>query len=174
MNLEKKLSDALYSGNRKKIEKIFSLIYDKYYKLVYYVIKTNINNIENIKDVSQNTFLHFFNSLTQNSKINDIKSYLLTIAKNESINFLKKYNNYIEFNEEINSIETDNSNNDIFDELSELLTKEEYDILIEHIIYGKKLSVIAKEKNVNKNSLKSTYHRSIQRIKTKYGGQYEK
>ena len=57
------------------------------------------------------------------------------------------------------------------EEINEVLDNEEYDIIMEHVVYGRSLKEISKMMKCNSNTLKSKYLRAINKLKEK-GGDY--
>ena len=171
MKLEQVLVDALKSKNRICIEETFKLIYDSYFKLVYFCISNYVNNKEDIEELTNDVFLKFFNHLDNIRIDGSIKYYLTTSAKNTAINFAKKQSKII-VSEEVNLIPdtTPNCNNELIDKIRESLTKDEADLVIEHVVIGKSLREIAKESNESANTIKSRYRRSIIKLRKILGG----
>lgn len=172
MKEEDKLNEALVYGTTSKIQKIFEEIYDRYYKLVYFCIKQKVNNILDIEELTNDTFVSFYNSLFRDSKISSIKNYLCSIANNKAIDYLRKRNiEECEFNDNVNYNQNDLTNGDIFSFIQSKCSEEEYYILIHHIIYNETFKEIAKDKNASINTIKSSYRRLIKKLK---GEHYEK
>ena len=63
-------------------EHAFDLIYNEYYKLVYYVIFKIVGDHEVARDLSIDTFLTMYNKIEQHDMNKSFKYWLLTIAKN--------------------------------------------------------------------------------------------
>ena len=146
-------------------------IYNKYINLVSFVVSKYIKDEEIIKDISHDVFLNY---IEQKDKVKDIQKYLTSTAKYISLSYLKeinaiKYETLIEKNNDCN-IYTDLSNiryKLFIDDLRKFLNDEEIDIIIFHIIYDYSLIEISKKLNRNYNSIKSIYHRAINKCKEK-------
>ena len=89
---QKLLYKAIKSNNEQKILEACDLIYQKYQKLIYFIISKYITNIYDIEDLTQTVFINFFNNLEKIDLTKNIKYYLVTSAKNISLNFIKKQN----------------------------------------------------------------------------------
>ena len=87
--LETKLIKALKSNNENIIHDVFNEIYDEYKKLVYKQISFYVKNNYDCEELTQDTFISFFNNLNK-IKIINIKYYLLVSAKNKALDHLKK------------------------------------------------------------------------------------
>ena len=170
MSLEAKLVDALHSNNRQKLESIFKKIYDSYFKLVYFCISAYVNKKEDIEDIVSDTFLSFYNHLDSIDASKSIKYYLTTTAKNKAINFIKKKKEVYLDENVLNNKSYSTSINKVLLDIKDNLKQEEFELIIDHVLFDKSLHEIAKEKNLNFNTLKSKYHRIILKLKTILGG----
>lgn len=153
--------------NQNEIMKLFEEIYNKYYKLVCYILSRYISNERDIEELANDTFLNFFNNMQKIKS--SIKYYLAVSAKNQAMNFLKKQNkeNNLLLNDElldqISPKQLNQNYSRIISFLKEYLTNEEIEIIEEHLIYEKKFRVIAEERNMNVSSIKTIYYRAIQK-----------
>ena len=74
--LEKQLSTAIKSNDISNIHFVFDLIYSEYVKLVAFTIGKYVNDIDVIKDLTQDVFVCFFENI-ENVK-SSIKYYLIS------------------------------------------------------------------------------------------------
>ncbi len=165
---DKRLYHKIQSSDEEQIHKIFNEIYIKYGKLVFFVISKYVQQYQDIEDLTNDVFLRFFNQIQQMDLTNNIKSYLTTSAKNMALNFISKQNNQLEFSESIFLIPDKNSNNSYYlllKEMEECLSKEEIEIILKHSVEGMKFKFIAAELKKPTNSIITTYHRAIKKIK---------
>lgn len=172
MNLEMRLVDALKSKNRINIEETFKIIYDSYFKLVYFCVANYVKNKEDIEEIVNDVFLKFFNHL-DNIKIDgSIKYYLTVSAKNSAINFVKKQSKLVVSDnlENIPTSQDTNYSSELIDKIRENLTYEESELIIDHVVVGKSLRDIAKEMDESPNTVKSRYRRSIIKLRKLLGG----
>lgn len=167
MNIERKLFYALKTGNKTKIEKIFEEIYDSYYKLIYFCIRTYLYQKEDIEDVINDTFLSFYNNLNSIKIGGSIKNYLVRSAKNKALNLQKKKMIIPLDNIEEYAIECGNTEerDDLFDFVKQNLDEDERDILFTHVIEGTSLRELSKIRNENVNTTKSKYRRIIDKLR---------
>ena len=170
MSLEKSLISVLKSKEKNKIEKVFNEIYKKYIKLVYFIVAQYVDNQLDIEELCNDVFLNFFNHLDK-IKIRSIKYYLATSAKNTALNFIKKNKDkYVPLEKEVM---ISDKNKIICTFLNEYLDDEERIIIFEHLYLNKSLRLIAKENNLNPNTLKSRYRRILLKLKEKVGDDFE-
>lgn len=173
MTLERKLMDALVYGKRKEIEKVFEEIYDQYYRLVYFHIRQYVQSKEDIEEMTNDVFVNFFNSLDRQKVIENIPSFLTKMARNLSIDFLRKNKmDIVEYEDKYEGTKDSFYVHDFIDDLQRFLSKEEFELLVEHLLVGKSLRLIAKEKQISPNTIKSVYRRMMQKIKKKMEGTY--
>ena len=171
MSLEKRLVDALNSKNKIIIEETFKLIYDSYFKLVYFCVGNYVDNKDDVEELVNDVFLNFFNHLNNINVNGSIKYYLTSSAKNSALNFLKKQKRVVVTeNIENVGVEYKYHDNDLIDKVKENLTFEESQLVIDHVIVGRSLREIAKENNTNANTLKSKYRRAILKLQKVLGG----
>lgn len=171
MTDEKRLKRLLKWGSKESIEEFYEYLYNKYKPLLIFVASKYLDDFEDIKDVVQETFISFFNNLNKESKHTNIKSLLAITARNKSIDLLRKKKKIdIISYEELDEVESYNysshySYNDIIEDMKKVLSIEEINIIIKHLFYGESLVDISKELNININSVKSIYYRSIKKYK---------
>ena len=169
MVLEKKLELALKSNDRTVIECVFNEIYHEYYKLIYFVAGQYLSDDYEIENVSNDVFLNFFNNLYK-IKLKNIKYYLTVSTKNLCINILKNRKDTVR-DFDFEKVKSNDKNTLIYRLLKENLNEEEYEIVMEHVVYGKSLKELSKIMKCNNNTLKSKYLRAINKLKEK-GGDY--
>lgn len=163
IELEVKLS--ISSGNKRQQEKAFEKVFNKYNALIWKIVFSILDNVEDSKEVTIDTFVNFFNLKEKILDIDDFKSYLIAIAKRLAFKKLFKdkdtYNNYQNYNDNIlyeNSIE--NSNIDVINFINEHLNKRYAFIVIEHVLYEQSFKDIALELNCSVYSVSSQYFRA--------------
>lgn len=167
MKLEQKLKHALKSNKEALIHEVFEDIYNEYNKLVCFIIKRYVKNNEDVKDLTQDTFISFYNNLNDN--MYDIKSYLVVSAKNKSLNFLKSQNVVINDDEYIYNIyskeEINSEYKEIIEKMSEYLTQFEIEIILQHTINDLSFKEISEKFNRNINTVLSLYNRALKKFK---------
>lgn len=168
MKLEKRLSHAIKSGNQDELELTFEFIYQEYKRLIGFVIASYIDNIEDIKDLTNDTFLEFFAHAS--SVHSDIKYYLISIAKRKTFDHLKKKNfQSFEMSESMVAEDSDYSSNLRFkcllSDLKTCLESQEINIILRHLLHGETFKEIAHSFNKNENTIRTIYFRSLKKVK---------
>lgn len=158
---------------KEKIRKLkeYEEIYKKYVHLVGFVISKYITNEEDIRDLTDETFLHFFRCESNVSR-DKIQAYLTTTAKNLSLNFLNA-SRTSPVGRSIETIEDSEKGktisnilyNEFVDDLLTYLTQEEVDIIILHIVYEYTFYEIAQMLDKNYNTINSVYKRALKKYK---------
>ena len=67
----------------------FNEIYERYKNLVLKVAYLYSNNYEVAEDITQETFLRLYKSMSE-KKLTNVKAWLCTVAKHLTLNYLKK------------------------------------------------------------------------------------
>lgn len=172
MTDEKKLYRIINYGTQYQIDEMFRYIYDKYKPLMVFVASRYLSDDEDIKDIVQETFLDFFK--VAEKKHSNIKAYLTIACKHNSLDLIKKKKRiYIMNDDEIDFIKDDVVShvtyNEIIDELKLCLSKEEFEIVYDHLVEGLTFEDIGKSKSINTNSIKSIYYRTLKKYKKMKG-----
>lgn len=91
------LADLILSDSKKIKEEVFLEIYNRYNRAIYSYIAKLLGNQNDTYDIFQDVFCKFIETTNKKIKIDNIRSFLLTIARNSCFNFLKKHREiYIE------------------------------------------------------------------------------
>lgn len=175
---QKLLYKAIKSNNEEKILEACDLIYQKYQKLIYFIISKYITNVFDIEDLTQTVFTNFFNNLEKIDLTKNIKYYLVTSAKNISLNFIKKQNRMDYDDVLIYQTKDQNNNNylycDLINDLQKQLNKEQINIIILHTIEGYTFKEIAKKYNKKTNTIITIYNRALKQYKSRGDDYYER
>lgn len=170
-----------------KFEKIYNDTYNR--TLKYIVVKCN--NIEDVNDIMQDTYLELLNKIKRNKleKVENIENYILGIASNiiKRHYTKKKKENIISYDDEENSVELLIS--DDFDLEENIITKENVDkiwnyikgkeLIIIKIFYlyyglGLKISEIAQELEIGESNIKNKIYRTLKELKKYLGEEVNK
>lgn len=165
---DKSLLNKLKSMNKDNINESFKQIYNKYYKLLYFIILSIVKTKEDVNDLIQDTF---FNLILNKNKVNNLKYYLVTIAKNKAIDFIRKRKKIVlnDF-EYFDSFEIE-ENDELFDLLNNIklyIYLSDFDILVNHLIYDISLKEIAKKIGCNYDTVKSKYNRALKKLRKEF------
>lgn len=171
----------------KKLSKKFEKIYDETYKNTTKYIICTCNNLNDIDDIIQETYLELYKVLKSKKKVLDYKSYLVIIAKNKIIQYsnsnkkLKTISIFQENNEEEYMIDVDSG----IDIESDFITKDNIETIFKYInsinvevakifylyfILDMSFKEIAEELNIKESTIKSSLYRMLKKTKMLYLG----
>lgn len=68
----------------------FAVLHDRYWKNIFYTALGFLKSPESAQDVVQDVFLKLWQKREQLAEVNDLRSYMFTIARNALINSLRK------------------------------------------------------------------------------------
>lgn len=169
-------------------QKKFENIYKNTYQDILKYIVCHSNNIEDVNDILQETYLEFYRILERKT-INEekMKAFLIGVAKNKIKKYyglfykIKTYSLFSKNEQEIEWIETIK---DDFDTLDFVINKEESKKVWEYIkkkkpivtkifflYYGLELAIkeISKELNINESNVKNILYRTLKELKETFG-----
>lgn len=176
--------------NLKKFQKIYDQTYNK--TLKYAICKCN--NLDDVDDIIQNTYMNFYKNLNNSKKISNYEAYIISIEKNEIIKHYKenaRNNNisiFLESKDEEQDyilnldagidIEADFIRKENIDQIWSYLKANKKDvarIFYLHFILDMTFSEISNELEINGATIKSSLYRTLKELKEKLGGEsYEK
>ena len=168
MNTElTKLKNAIRREDIAKINIHFKNIYTQYYKLAHFLVSKYVDTLEDVNEIVEEVFLSFYEKVFD---VKDVKSYLLKTAKNKAIDYLKKNKELpIEAIEELVYVkESPNSSYDhLIKRFQEVLSEEEIEIILLHVLEGMTFKEIGTKFNKKENTIRSIYNRAIKKVKRK-------
>ena len=170
--------------------KNFEEIYDLTYKDVLKFIICKCNNLNDVNEILQDTYIEFYQSLVRKKRLNldNEKSYIIGIAKNvlkkyyrnkfkenSKIENIFKIENEVEVEKQISSnedIEIEFINRENVEQIWDYLNKK--DVLIAKIFYlyyslDFKIIEIAEELNLNESNVKNYIYRTKKELKEIFG-----
>ena len=164
------LFDDLTSPNKEKVENAFNVVYKEYSYLVYYVSLKIVKDYSIAEELTNETFLRFYNNRDLFNKAKNIKYFLVTISKNLSLNYLASNSKIVSLHENVASysMKVDHFS-DYIEKFKSFLDEEEVELIILHLLYDFTFAYIAKEKKVSINVVSSKYRRAIKKVKKHYG-----
>ncbi len=174
--LSANILNNLLSTSRSEMEDAFNVVYNEFSYLVYYVSFQIVKEKTTAEDITNETFLRFYNN-KENVTLShqNVKYYLVETSKNLSINFIKVNKRYEEYNEEISNGEKEkllidevNDFNEYIERFREYLNEEEIDLLVYHLLYDFGFREIAEMKGTTVNVVSSKYKRTIDKLKKLY------
>lgn len=170
--------------NNADLHQFFEEMYDKTYKLVYYIINRIVNNREVTEDLVQETFLSAFNNVDKLEAWdeNSFKPWVSVIASNKAKDYVKKKKPYLFTDMGTNDYEYEPEDDRVELRPDILADKQEVSKLVNRIMeelpedqrlivmmfYFQQLSIkeIAQETNLNENTIKSKLKYAKDKIKT--------
>ena len=165
---------------KERKEEAFETVYYLYYKLIYFVAYSIVNESGLAEEILQDTFIKMFENIDQYQGKGEFKSWLVSIARNLSFNEVikrNKLNSHYTFNDELIDTfgyEIHNYRN-LMLEIKECLDNLEATIVINHIIYGFTFKKIAAMINHSVYAVKNRYYNALDKLKKYYiGGKNEK
>lgn len=170
MELERKLANAISSGNADKVEKVFEQIYYTYCKLVAYVISKYVARREDIEELTDDVFVSFSRAMFT-ADVRSIKYYLVTSAKNASVNFVKRNSGKeIVYLEDIGAQQDvpicDNTPFwELVNALRSVLSEYETQVVLERAVFGYTFEEMAKLHCCPASTVRSTFNRALKKCK---------
>ena len=161
----------------------FESIYQNTYDNTLKFIVVKCNNIDDINDIIQDTYVELYNKLKKKSiKVENEKNYIVGIAKNiikRHYRKIQKDNNKIsieeyenvELSDEINLEDdfiTQSNAKDVWNYIKskDLITAK---IFYLYYIFGYKLEEISKEMDLNVSNVKARIYRNLKEMKKIFG-----
>lgn len=179
MTDEKRLFRAIYSKRKEEPEATFNYIYVKYKPLVTFIVAQYIKNDADVEDIVQDSFIEFFKDVEHLRST--IKSYLTTASKHNALDFLKKNKkislvdidtlDYLSDDDSTNEqkLLSNEKFNSLIIELNEILSKEEVQIILLHLVDDLKFDDIALKLKQNVKTIKTKYYRALKKYKKMKG-----
>ena len=142
----------------------FERLYIETKRGIYAFILPYFNNSADCEDAMQSTYLKIKHNIGQYKKGSNGLAWILQIAKNTALNELKKQKR-TESLLDYKSVSIDEQNNSAIDILRKILSEDEYEIVVLHVIWGYKHKEIAKRFNCPIGTITSKYNRSVKKFK---------
>lgn len=171
--LDKTLLILFAHCSQENASEFLKQIYDKYYKLVYFIAGKYLKRECDIEDVVIETFSSLYE---ERKKVKNLKSYLVTVSKNKAINLSKRRSYETMIDSEVLESLTYTSNNsyiDIVEKVYSYVDKLDGDIIIEHVVEGVPLKELSQKYQMPTNTLKSRYRRALKKLGECLGDMYE-
>ena len=160
----------LCSPSKEEMNRSFNIIFEKYRYLVYTVAYDILKNVEESKDIVNETFLKMYEKRANFTNEGDLKYYLLVIARNLSINRSKQLQYHLSYSDDMAGKSDDKDVSLYLEKFKRVLDREEYKYLVLHIVYGFTFLEIAKANHLTTSQVSSKYQRGIKKLRDYYGG----
>lgn len=147
----------------------FDIVYEKYHRLVFYVIYAIVHDVEATKELVQDSFLKMWNNIKSYQLNTNFKAWLLTIAKNTAKDYLRTKKDYSILDIDVLSNQEHMS---IFSEFKldakQVLTDLEYNVVALTIVYNLKRREVALALDKPLGTVSRVYSDAIKKIKEFY------
>lgn len=160
---------ALLKGSKQDKDEAFREIYSRYSKMVHAYCACMTYDRDQVEEIFQETFVRFYKSIQNNSRINNIPGYLHTIARNigKNHNRDRKLNTEITENTLTEDSRIDYDNRELMELILntvELLEPMYRDVFILHEFEGLNYGEIASRYGISQGNVKIRYLRSKQKL----------
>ena len=164
---------GLCAVKKEERDRCFSLIFEKYKRLVYYVAYDITKDEEETKDIVSEAFLKMYEKRRFFASEKELKYYLLVTSKNISINRVKANLVHESISEDESGKEDGRNVNIYLEKFKDVLDEEEYRYLVLHLLYGFSYREIAKANGLTTAQVSSKYRRGIKKLQNFYGGEIQ-
>lgn len=145
-------------------DKAFEKLYRQTARGVYAFLYTYFQRKEDVEDAMQTVYLKVKQYANTFKKGTNARAWLLQIAKNHALNELKKIKR--EFVEEIPEVAVEGIKDTfVMQVMQKVLTEEEQQIIILHVLWGYKHREISNIINLPIGTITSKYKRAIAKLK---------
>lgn len=154
-----------------KSQEAFKTLYYQYYKLVFFQAYMILKNKEDSEDVSQMTFIKFWDNIDQLDEDTSIKRYISVIARNKALDLYRQKSNRKEINDEelLNNIPSHDSNSlELALSFNKALTQEESKIVALKIYFDYSFKEIGEEMSLTLGQVQAKYYNALEKLKPLY------
>jgi len=165
-NLLEEYIDGMKEQNRKALVDFYEITKDAIYGFILSIIK----NKEEALDIFQDAYIKLYENASKYQKEGKPLAWIMTIVKNLCYENLRKQKNNVDL-EVLNNVGVVDKHNKkvedkmVLDLAFQMITLEERNIIMLHVIGGMKYREIAKLLNLPLSTVLSKYHRAIKRMK---------
>lgn len=150
----------------------FESFYENTKRTTFYGAFAILKDHARSEDVMQEVYLKFLSILSTVDENRSVVAFLATMARNMALNIYEKEKRHVELSEE-NSPADDtpmmSGQSEIFDRMKEILSDEEYEIVILHVIDELKHREIAEIMKLPLGSVTWKYNNAIQKLQKGLG-----
>lgn len=180
-----RLLRAVERGQADEINEAFEDIYNTYVRLVAFVCGKYLSEDDDIKMVTNDVFVQFFNHLDSlDTDGQGLKYYLTVSAKNAALNYLRdqhRHRNALLATEEeaeaFLSVPDPDSEDmgasvryrELVRDLSACMDKTALDIVLRHAVMGETFPAIANDLSMKPATVKTIYHRALAAFRREKG-----
>ena len=167
--LDKKALDLCLNQMAKGDISALEEFYERTDTAIFSYALSIVKNPTDAEDILQNSFIKIYQSSASYQSAGKPMAWILTIVKNEAFKLLNRQKKFVDF-KEVKESSTDDfaeflEQNLILKNCFSILTEEERNILILHILTGFKHREIAAELQLPLSTVLSKYHRALKKLK---------
>ena len=155
---------AFCEGNESAIKEVYLSLR----KLLYFVIRSIVNNEEDANDIYQNVFIKVIANAKTIKKPEALQSYFLETAKSEALNFVKK-NQRQDLLEDADVLYgEDDAPSPYLESYYPFLTPRENAVVVLHLEEGLSFREIEALAKLSRQTIANAYESALKKLKTYY------
>ena len=162
------INSAIVTDLRHRNKKAFEIVYNKYYRLVYFIAFKFTKDEQLSLDIMQETFIKLMSNIENYFDDGRLKQYIAMIATNISKNELKKRENQnaqLDEDRHVSYSYNDNTKVEIMVTLEKYLSPIEIDVVTLKELFDYTFKEIAEELNTTIGQVQSTYYKAMEILK---------
>ena len=162
------INSAIVTDLRHRNKKAFEIVYNKYYRLVYFIAFKFTKDEQLSLDIMQETFIKLMSNIENYFDDGRLKQYIAMIATNISKNELKKRENQnaqLDEDRHVSYSYNDNTKVEIMVTLEKYLSPIEIDVVTLKVLFDYTFKEIAEELNTTIGQVQSTYYKAMEILK---------
>ena len=162
------INSAIVTDLRHRNKKAFEIVYNKYYRLVYFIAFKFTKDEQLSLDIMQETFIKLMSNIENYFDDGRLKQYIAMIATNISKNELKKRENQnaqLDEDRPVTYSYNDNTKVEIMVTLEKYLSPIEIDVVTLKVLFDYTFKEIAEELNTTIGQVQSTYYKAMEILK---------
>lgn len=180
------LTHALGSGDAGAVDRAFESIYNAYARSVAFVCGRYLSDDTEIRSVTNDVFISFFQRSPYIEEVESLRAYLMQSARHAALDFLRSKNRRERRLTELTPPDGDTDpltlipdpDGDIAaharyraltDDLRATVGDEAAEIVLSHAVCGESFPAIAARLGLKTGTVKTRYHRAIQRFRKQKG-----
>ena len=161
-------------GHKDALGQLYDITYQDIYRYIYSITASK----EHALDLTHDVFIQAYRNIQSYNGKGHAMAWLITIARNQTYMFLRKHSRTILVDYDIDHVDdkVEKMNNSLLvDMIMNELKDDEREVVVLHIVEDLTFLEISKILEKKLSTVLSIYHRSIKKLKQKYGGaQHEK
>lgn len=155
---------AFCEGNENAIKEVYLSLR----KLLYFVIRSIVNNEEDANDIYQNVFIKVIANASNITKPEALQSYFLETAKSESFNFLRKHKNEDLVDTMDVLYDQDEASAPYLESYYPFLTPRENAVVVLHLEEELSFRDIEALSHLSRQSIANAYQSALKKLKAYY------